>query len=83
MSRKESNKPEVVGLVGVGLDNADGHKRITRSEEFLLVGGSEETHENMQEIAVRFTDTLKQRGKPLRETPVEEVIEILHKAADQ
>jgi hypothetical protein len=75
------SEPEVLGLLGVGLDNTDGHKRITRSDEFLLVGGSKDTHDNMQEIAVRFSESLRQRGKVLKETPVAEVIEILHRAA--
>jgi len=79
---REQNKPEVLGLLGVGIDNADGHKRVTRSEEFLLVGGSKETHENMQDIAMRFSDSLKKKGKRLPETPVEEVIDLLHKAVD-
>jgi len=79
---REQNKPEVLGLLGVGLDNADEHKRVTRSEEFLLVGGSKETHENMQDIAMRFSDSLKKKGKRLPETPVEEVIDLLHKAVD-
>ena len=79
---RETNKPEVLGLLWVGLDNSDDHKRITRSEEFLLVGGSKETHENMQDIAMRFSDSLKKKGKRLPETPVEEVIDLLHKAVD-
>jgi hypothetical protein len=79
---REQNKPEVLGLLGVGLDNADGHKRVTHSEEFLLVGGSKETHESMQDIAMRFSDSLKKKGKRLPETPVEEVIDLLHKAVD-
>jgi len=73
---RETNKPEVLGLLWVGLDNSDDHKRITRSEEFLLVGGSKETHENMQDIAMRFSDSLKKKGKRLPETPVEEVVRI-------
>jgi hypothetical protein len=79
---RDSKASEVVGLLGVALDNKDGHKRITKSEEFLLVGGSKETHENMQNIAVRFSESLKKRGKSLPETPVEEVIELLHKATE-
>ena len=51
-------------LFGVGLDG-DGHKRVTRGREFLLVGGSEETHEVMQEHAIRFNEELERRGKRL------------------
>ena len=36
-------------MLGVGLDNQDGQKRITKGENFVLVGGSEETHERMTE----------------------------------
>ena len=81
-NNSDSKTSEVVGLLGVALDNTDGHKRITQSEEFLLVGGSKETHENMQDIAIRFSESLKKRGKSLPETPVEEVIELLHKAVE-
>jgi hypothetical protein len=81
-NNRQSTEPEVLGLLGVGLDNADGHKRITRSEEFLLVGGSKETHESMQDIAMRFSAGLKKKGKRLPETPLEEVVDLLHKAVD-
>ena len=36
-------------LLGVGLDNDDGHGRVTRGENFRLVGGSHDTHQQMQE----------------------------------
>ena len=81
MARKKVEKrKEVLGFLGVGLDNDDGHQRITRSEEFLLVGGSEQTHEHMQDIAIRFEESLKRLGKRLRETEPDEVIELLNKA---
>lgn len=81
MARKKGEKrKEVLGLLGVGLDNDDGHQRITRSEEFLLVGGSEQTHEHMQDIAIRFEESLKRLGKRLRETEPDLVIELLNKA---
>ena len=34
-------------MLGVGLDNRDGHKRVTRGDNFCLIGGSEETHDRM------------------------------------
>lgn len=84
MPRKSKSKsPEVVGFLGVGLDNQDEHKRITRSEEFLLVGGSEETHEKMQDVAIHFSESLKNTGKSLEETCFEEVVDLLHKAMDR
>ena len=32
-------EPKVGGIVGLGLDAEDGHARITRTPEMLLVGG--------------------------------------------
>jgi hypothetical protein len=80
---KAPGNREVIGLLGIGLDNQDGHKRITQSEEFLLVGGSEDTHERMQDVAIRFSEGLKERGKRLRDASPAEVVELLHKVTDR
>ena len=82
MPKKTSRKSSatVGGIVGVGLDNEDGHKRMTRTEEMLLLGGSAETHERMQATAVLFAEGLEKRGKPLGESSVEEVVELLREA---
>jgi hypothetical protein len=79
--RKRSDK-QVLGFVGVGLDNQDDHKRVTHSDYFLLVGGSEETHERMQDTALRFTEELNRRGKTLKETPADEALDLLNRAID-
>jgi hypothetical protein len=73
---------EVIGLIGVGLDSADGHKRITRSENCFLIGGSEDTHERMQNTAIRFEEALRKKGKPLRETEVDEVVDIIRESME-
>ena len=52
-------------LLGIGLDGKDGHVRLTRGENFHLVGGSEETHERMQEQCIKFNEKLSERGKQL------------------
>jgi hypothetical protein len=80
---QRGEQPRVVGFLGVGLDNADGEQRLTRSEHFVLVGGSAETHERMQDTAIRFGEALKQRGKTLQETSAEEAIDLLRRAADK
>jgi len=77
---KKKKQPEVVGFLGVGLDNTDGHKRLTKADSFLLVGGSEETHEKMQEVSIRFNESLEQRGKRLQDASAEEVEELMRKA---
>jgi hypothetical protein len=78
--RARRQESELVGFVGLGLDAADGHKRLTRSENFILIGGSEKTHERMQDTALRFDECLKKRGKNLREASPEEAIEVLREA---
>lgn len=84
MSHKkpESKERQVIGLLGVGLDNQDGEHRITRGEEFVLVGGSPETHEHMQETALKFAEALRRRGKRLQETNMDEVIELFYEARE-
>ncbi len=62
-------------LLGVGLDS-DGHKRITTGSNFALVGGSEGTHEQMVEKAVKINEHLKRRGKTLDEVSREEFDDI-------
>jgi hypothetical protein len=48
----------------------------------VLVGGSAETHERMQDTATRFDEALKKSGKTLRETSAEEAIDLLRRALD-
>jgi hypothetical protein len=76
----EGSERRVVGFLGLGLDNKDGHKRLTQSEHFLLVGGSEETHERMQDTALKFAEAMRRLGKELSDTPFQEVIEIFYDA---
>ena len=62
-------------LLGVGLDS-DGHKRITTGPNFALVGGSQETHEEMTEKAVKINEKLKAMSKELHEVSREEFDDI-------
>jgi hypothetical protein len=64
-------------LLGVGLDS-DGHKRVTKGDNFALVGGSKETHEQMTEKAIKINEKLKSRGKQLHEVCSKEFDDIAH-----
>lgn len=64
-------------LLGMGLD-ADGHKRITTGDNFMLLGGSEETHERMVEKAIQINEQLADKGKKLEEVSADEFDEIAH-----
>ena len=62
-------------LLGVGLDS-DGHKRVTTGNNFVLLGGSKETHEVMTEKTIKINEKLAARGKRLEEVSHEEFDEI-------
>jgi hypothetical protein len=67
-------------LLGIGLDNTDGHKRITCGEQFAIVGGSEETHGRMTETVVKTFEELKHRRKHLAEVEPTELSDIIRKS---
>ena len=79
MSKKKA-KPAPAALLGLGLDNDDGHKRVTTGEQFAIVGGSAETHERMTETVVKTFEALKQRGKHLSEVRPRELADIIKKS---
>jgi hypothetical protein len=79
-NNRDAQERQVVGFVGVGLDTKDGEHRITRSKHFFLVGGSSETHGQMQDTAIKFNEALKRGGKTLDETSADEVIELFFEA---
>jgi hypothetical protein len=78
--RKRKRAPREAALFGVGLDNRDGHKRITTGEKFIILGGSAETHERMTETIVKTFEELKQRGKPLEAVEPKELSEIINRS---
>ena len=84
MSKKPStprkSPARTAGLLGVGLDNQDGHKRITRGEQFVLVGGSEETHGRLTETTLKTFEELKRRDKRIETVDPRELAEIVHKS---
>ena len=70
-------EPSKSMILGVGLDS-DGHRRITKGDNFALVGGSKDTHEEMTEKAVKINEELASRGKRLEEVCRDEFDEIAH-----
>lgn len=68
MTDEEKREPDrCTFLLGIGLDNKDGHVRLTRGDDFHLVGGSEETHRKMQDKVMELTEDLAKRGKAIRD----------------
>jgi len=79
---KESKKAKSAAMLGVGLDNEDGQTRLTRGKNFVLVGGSQDTHSVMQETAIKINEHLDQRGKRLEDVSVKELRDICHQVSD-
>jgi hypothetical protein len=67
----------IAGLLGLAFDASDGHKRLTRGKNFLLAGGSEETHILMRETIVRVNERLDERGQKLADVSVEELRDLI------
>ncbi len=63
----QPDKKKNAALLGLGLDADDEHVRITRGPNFHLLGGSHDTHQQMQEKCIKFNEKLKVRGKALGE----------------
>jgi len=63
-------------LLGVGLDESDGEVRVTRGKNFALCGGSQETHEAMQEKCIKFNEKLDARSKELGDLERHEFLDL-------
>ena len=64
-------------MLGLGLDS-DGHKRLTTGHNFVLMGGTEETHEVMTEKVIKINEKLAAKGKQLEDIGPKEFDDIAH-----
>jgi hypothetical protein len=58
------------------LDAQDEQVRITRGENFHLVGGSHETHQVMQEKCIKFNEKLDDQGKDISDLEHKEFLDM-------
>ena len=77
MSSTPKKRKRKVMILGVGLDS-DGHKRLTTGPNFVLAGGTQETHADMTEKAIKINEKLKDRGKQLDQVGHQEFDDIAH-----
>ncbi len=75
--QKKKKKGGKALMLGLGLDS-DGHKRMTTGPNFLLVGGTKDTHEQMTEHVVKVNEKLAAKGKRLEDASREELDDIFH-----
>lgn len=83
LKANRKKRPKQAALLGLGLDGDDGHTRLTRGKNFVLFGGSEETHARMQETAVKLNEELDRRGKRLEDVSPRELGQIYHDVVSQ
>ena len=74
--RAVDKKPKEAALVGLAFDADDGQTRLTRGKNFVLCGGSQETHSVMQETAQKINEHLDRRGRRLQDVTVGELRDI-------
>lgn len=67
-------------LIGIGLDESDGHIRVTQGKNFSLYMGSESTHERMQELCIKLNENLDRRGKTLSDLSRSELGDLLRES---
>ncbi|HJT36433.1 MAG TPA: hypothetical protein VJ783_30705 [Pirellulales bacterium] len=77
---KATKQRKQAALLGLGLDNQDGHTRLTRGKNFVLYGGSQDTHAQMQETAIKINEQLDRSGKRLEDVSPGEFSEIFREA---
>jgi hypothetical protein len=82
MANAKPKRSRKAVMLGVGLDS-DGHKRVTKGDNFLLAGGSKDTHEAMTEKAIKINEKLSARGKRLENVSREEFEDIAHEVGLQ
>jgi len=80
MSKNRISEERVSALLGLAFDAQDGHKRITRGKNFLLAGGSEETHGMMRDTIIRVNEELSSRGIQLRDVSPDELRDMINDA---
>jgi hypothetical protein len=75
---QSSTKPRRIraAFIAIGLDGRDDDHHVTRSDQGLIVGGSAETHAEIQETMLRMEEELERRGQNLGDLDPEELAEL-------
>ena len=80
---QKKKKKDDAAILGVGFDAEDGQVRLTRGDNYALVGGSEHTHTVMQETAVKINEHTKRAGKRLEDVSGNELRDICEKVREE
>jgi hypothetical protein len=80
MSNSRISERRVAGLLGLAFDAQDGHTRITRGNNFVVAGGSDETHSVMRDTILKVNEQLDLRGLELADVSPEQLRDMLNDA---
>lgn len=73
----ETGQSRVVGLLGVGFDHKDGQIRLTQSENYEVMMGSNESHQALHGICQTIENHIKLSGHNLSDYSPEEFMELV------
>jgi hypothetical protein len=79
-SKNRLTEKRFAALFGLAFDATDGHKRITRGNNFFLAGGSEETHGIMRDTIIKVNEQLDARGIELADVSPDQLRDIINDA---
>ena len=75
-NRTGSKKNPKAALLGIGFDAEDGQTRITRGGNFVVYGGSEDTHAVMRETVIKVNEQLDSRCRRLEDVSASDLRKI-------
>jgi hypothetical protein len=70
---------EISHIVALAFDSHDGHSRLTTSDQFFIMGGSEDTHQKMTQVVLRTCESLERQGKSVSDATQEEIQKLLQR----
>jgi hypothetical protein len=76
------SKAKSAALLGLAFDAQDEQTRVTKGDNFLLWGGSKDTHAVMQETAIKINEHLQKQGKRLEDASAKELRDICQQVHD-
>lgn len=79
---KANSESKSAAILGLAFDNDDGHTRLTRGKNFVLLGGSQDTHAVMQETAIKVNERLDKSGTRLEDVPVRELRKVFREVSE-
>lgn len=74
---RKAEQSRVIGLLGVGFDQDDGHIRITQADQYQVLMGSQASHQALQQICGKIEKTIQSSGRSLTDYSPDEFMELV------